>query len=109
MGKGLIFVYSNPVSPEKEDEYNAWGNGVHADELLEAPSVRSVSRYKVSDTQLPGVPSPDYRYLCVYELDDLDRGFREMHQIFLRTTPSDAIDPARTLSVKFEEVHDYRK
>lgn len=109
MGKGKVFVYSNPVSAEKEDEYNRWGNGIHADELSEAPHVRSVTRYRVSDHQIPGVPPPPYRYICVYDLDDLEKGFAEMKAISMRATQSDAIDPSKTLSVLFEEIHDYRK
>lgn len=71
MPKGILFVQSNPASPDREDEFNAWYSGVHIPEVCDVPGVTGASRYKVSDAS-PGGPG-DNAYSAVYELeaDDL--------------------------------------
>ena len=49
MKPGLVFVYSNAISDEKEAEYNEWYNGIHAEECC-VPGVRRLKRYKLADT-----------------------------------------------------------
>lgn len=106
MAKGVIMVFSNPASPEVEDEYNQWYNGIHYDELTAPDGVRAARRFRVSETQVPGNDAPVYQYLSIYELDDIERDFPAMRGI--KTTPSDAIHADRR-QVIFEEIHNFRK
>ena len=107
MGKGVIAVWSNPISDDKEAEYNAWYNGIHISELTAGNQCRRVTRYKVSDTtQMPGAPAPAHKYLAIYEFDDLDAGFAEMAAI--ETTPG-PINLDNNRITLFEQVHDHAK
>jgi hypothetical protein len=76
--KGILFVQSNPASPEREDEYNAWYSGVHIPEVCDVPGVTGASRYKMSDVT-PAAPGTNV-YAAVYELeaDDLSAVFGEI-------------------------------
>jgi hypothetical protein len=70
---GAVFlVFSDPV-PGREDEYNAWYQGAHLEDVLAVPGFVAARRYAVTDVNMLGrewvVPS---KYLCVYELDVQD-------------------------------------
>lgn len=106
MAKGVIMVFSNPASPDKEDEYNDWYSGIHFDELTAPEGVRAARRFRVSQTQVPGNAEPHYQYLSIYELDDISRDFPDMRNV--KTTPSDAIHVDRR-QIIFEEIHSFRK
>lgn len=106
MTKGIIMVFSGPVSPDKEAEYNEWYSGLHIEELSAPEGVRVVTRYKLSDTQIPGNEMPDYKYLSIYEIDDVGRDFPAMRDI--KTTPSDAIHPVRKQLI-YEQVSKFEK
>jgi len=67
MAKAIIAVYSNPSSPELEDEFNTWYDQVHLKELLAVPGVTKATRYRLADGVNPG--TPEHRYLALYELD----------------------------------------
>jgi hypothetical protein len=93
MGKGVMLVWSNPESPGKEAEYNRWYNEIHIPELTENGLCRRVTRYKVSDdTQMPGAAGSPYRYLAVYEFDDLAAGIAGLGRRAKPSTPG-PIDP----------------
>lgn len=71
MPKGILFVQSNPASPDREDEYNAWYSGVHIPEVRDVPGVTGASRYKVSDATPAGSGSNGYAAVYELEADDL--------------------------------------
>ena len=107
MGKGVIAVWSNPISADKDAEYNEWYNGIHINELTSGKGCRRVTRYKVSDsTQMPGAAAALHKYLAVYEFDDLEAGFAEMAAI--ETTPG-PIDLTNNRITLFEQIHDHGK
>lgn len=106
MTKGVIMVFSNPVSEEREDEYNDWYSGIHFDELCAPEGVRAAKRFELFETQIPGNPPYPFKYLSVYELDDLDTAYPAMRA--LKTTPSDAIHPERR-QIIFKEIHSFTK
>jgi hypothetical protein len=60
-------VFSNPSSPEQEDEYNAWYNDMHLKELVEVPGVVGATRYKLAEGA--GTAPSEHRYLAVYEVE----------------------------------------
>ena len=61
-----MVVFSNPASPEVEDEYNRWYDEDHLPLVRSAPGVVGATRYR-----LDGDPrhAPEHRYLAVYEID----------------------------------------
>ena len=88
MPRGILVVRSRPVSPDREDEYNAWYRGVHVDELLQVPGFVSARRFRrVGDGEID--------YLAVYEVEaeDLVAPLQELRRRSAagETTRSDAI------------------
>jgi hypothetical protein len=66
--KTLYVVFGNPVTPEREGEFNEWYEGTHIPDVLKLPGVLSAQRYKVSP--LDGVPAgPKFSYMTVYEIE----------------------------------------
>lgn len=88
MPRGVLVVRSRPVSPEREDEYNAWYSGVHVTELLQVPGFVSARRFR-------RVSEGGTEYLAVYEVeaDDLAAPLQELRRRSAagETTRSDAI------------------
>jgi hypothetical protein len=81
MPSALMVVGSNPVSPEREDEYNRWYVEEHFPDILAVAGFDKARRYALSpvrpmaDTE----PSP-YGYLAIYEVeaDDLAQAGRDL-------------------------------
>jgi hypothetical protein len=66
--KTLYVVFGNPVTPEREAEFNEWYEETHIPDVLKLPGVLSAQRYKVSP--LDGVPgAPKFSYMTVYEIE----------------------------------------
>lgn len=108
MGKGVMLVWSNPESADKEAEYNRWYNDIHIPEMTESGHCKRVTRYKVSaDTQMPGAAASPYSYLAVYEFDDLLGGLDGMRNRTKPSTPG-PIDP-NTKRALFEGVFDFAR
>jgi hypothetical protein len=55
-----VIVYTSPVVG-REDEYNAWYDGIHLPEFCALPGVISGRRFKVAEEGKP-------RYAAIYEL-----------------------------------------
>ncbi len=76
-----MVVGSNPVSPEREAEFNRWYVEEHLDDVLAVAGFTAARRYRQSpvrpmaDTE----PSP-YGYLAIYEVeaDDLEVAGRDL-------------------------------
>ncbi len=60
-GAPYVLTVRVDVSPEKEDEFNAWYNEDHIPALVKVEGVRSAKRYRAVE----GTP----KYLAVYELE----------------------------------------
>jgi hypothetical protein len=81
MPSALMVVGSNPVAPEREDEYNRWYVDEHLADVLAVAGFTAARRYAQSpvrpmaDTE----PSP-YCYLAIYEVeaDDLGQAGRDL-------------------------------
>jgi hypothetical protein len=67
MSEPIMAVFSNPTTPEQEEEYNTWYNGVHLKDLLAIPGVVGATRYKL--TQSPGAAAPEHRYVALYQIE----------------------------------------
>lgn len=66
----LLLVTTNPVSPDKEQEFNTWYNETHIPEIVERiPGITGARRYEAASSN---AAVPDHRYLAIYEIDDPD-------------------------------------
>lgn len=73
--KGLLVVFMR-AKAGREDEFNEWYNS-HLDLICEPEGIVSASRYRLSQTQLPGqVHENDYA--TIYELEDPEAAIARM-------------------------------
>jgi hypothetical protein len=82
MAKGIMVVESNPVSPEREAEYNEFYDNVHLGEVCATPGIVSARRYKLHDGTGASADPSRPQYLAIYELegDDLGQILKELRQ-----------------------------
>lgn len=62
-GRGIFLVYTD-IDPKYEEEFNAWYNTEHLQELLALPGFLDAARYEATK----GGP----KYLAVYELENVE-------------------------------------
>jgi hypothetical protein len=99
MPKGVFVAITNPVSPEREAEYNEWYEGTHIHEVLAVDGFKSARRYKAVDGESP-------RYMAVYEVEADDLGAM-MQKLMAagqagKLTQSDASDRSLTSTRTYE-------
>jgi hypothetical protein len=63
MARGILYVESRPVSPERAEEYNKWYDEVHIPEIVALDGFVSARRF---------APNGDGPYLAIYEIDAPD-------------------------------------
>jgi hypothetical protein len=92
---GSIFMaLTNSVSAERDAEFNEWYNGVHSNDLLSLPTMRSMTRYRAVRQITPGGAEPSHQYLALYHLDDPEAAYRALVERRASFTMTDAIaDP----------------
>jgi hypothetical protein len=81
MAKGVMLVFTNPASADREDEYNKWYNEQHALDVVAIPGFVTAQRfvkndlplYRMVDLQVP-------KYLVIYKVvtADVEAVFTEM-------------------------------
>ncbi|MCV7377674.1 hypothetical protein BST11_03360 [Mycobacterium alsense] len=90
MAKGIMYVESQPSSPDREQEYNTWYDEVHLPELLKIDGIVSARRLRPVDGKGP--------YVAIYEIegDDLQAVLDNMIASSGQLHMSDALqlDPA---------------
>ena len=64
MARGIILVESRPSSPDRDQEYNSWYDGVHLRELLALDGFVSARRFRPVDGEGP--------YVAIYEIEGDD-------------------------------------
>jgi hypothetical protein len=78
MPNNVLLVSCNPKSAEREEEFNAWFNNFHLQQVLKAPGIVAATRYKVSHVQMewmipmakaPQWPYGKHVYLNIYEIE----------------------------------------
>jgi hypothetical protein len=99
----VYLVFTNPVSEEREDEYNEYYSDVHAPEVVQSHGFVSARRFRLSDAQQPAGVLAQYKYVTIYELDsdDLPATF-EQHAARRQAgslTHSDSIAPGSSYAV----------
>ncbi|QKT08817.1 hypothetical protein HUN08_17595 [Gordonia sp. X0973] len=61
-------VFTNPTTPEDEDEFNRWYDDQHIPDLLRILGIESAQRFRLTEQQRGAGPYP-YKYLCLYHCD----------------------------------------
>ena len=105
MSKGLLLVFTQPVSADRAADYNDWYDNVHLHDLVAVQGVVSASRYQVSDTQLLPEATPDGPpYLAIYEIeaDDPAAVLAAIREGGFR--PGDALDGATVQALFVEQI-----
>ena len=66
MPRGIIYLETRPVSPDREEDYHNWYNDTHLAEIVSVEGIVSARRFAPMDGNGP--------YIAIYELDcdDLD-------------------------------------
>lgn len=66
MARGIIYVETMPVSPDREAEYHTWYNDTHLAEICSVDGIVSARRFAATDGTGP--------FVAIYEVDgdDLD-------------------------------------
>ena len=66
MPKGIIYLETMPVSPDRVEEYHKWYNDTHLAEICSVDGIVSARRFAPTDGKGP--------FIAIYELDcdDLD-------------------------------------
>ncbi|MDF3309672.1 hypothetical protein P3H15_32150 [Rhodococcus sp. T2V] len=73
MPKAELMVFSSPVSPEREADFNQWYDEVHTPDVLAVPGVIAASRLVASDVQPTPEPCPGgHRHLVIYTIEAPD-------------------------------------
>jgi hypothetical protein len=64
MPKGIMYVESMPVSPDREADYQKWYNDTHLAEIVSVDGIVSARRFAPIDGNGP--------FIAIYELDSDD-------------------------------------
>ncbi len=72
MTKAVFVVYSQPATPEREDEYNDWYDNTHLRQVCETDGVTNATRFYLTGDAAPAGLPP---YLALYEIDSDDPDF----------------------------------
>ena len=105
MAKGILLALTNPVSPEREDEFNHWYNEVHGVEATGFAGFQSMTRYRLKAQVVPPSDKPKFSYLAFYELDDIDKAFKSLAEGASKFSMSDSVDLQGALGMVFEKIY----
>jgi hypothetical protein len=80
MPKAVFVVFTRPVDPSREAEYNDWYTNVHVPEVTQVPGIVSARRLTLSKAQQRELDPAPKEYLALYEFDsdDLEGVLAEM-------------------------------
>ena len=75
MPRGIIYLETMPVSPDREPDYHKWYNDVHLAEIVSVDGIVSARRFAPIDGKGP--------FIAIYELDcdDLDAVVQRLGQL----------------------------
>ena len=75
MPKGIIYLETMPVSPDKEADYHKWYNDTHLEQICSVDGIVSARRFAPTDGNGP--------FIAIYELDcdDLDAVVQRMGEL----------------------------
>jgi len=89
MPRAVFVVFTNPASPDQEDQYNEFYDNTHVPEVCQTPGFVSGRRYRISDARKPVGAVGDYGHLAIYEIetDDLAATFEALNAAGPTMTP----------------------
>jgi hypothetical protein len=108
MTKGVLVALTNPVSIDREDEFNHWYNIIHGSEVTTLKGFAAMTRYKAKAQAVPPAESPTFRYLALYDLDDVDQALRSLAEGADKFQMSDSVDLENALGIGFEQIFSTR-
>jgi hypothetical protein len=75
MPRGIIYLETRPVSPDREEDYHKWYNDTHLAEVVSVEGIVSARRFAPIDGNGP--------FIAIYELDcdDLDAVVARMREL----------------------------
>jgi hypothetical protein len=104
MSKGLLMALSNPISPDREQEFNDWYDNIHTAEVTSLPGIVAVTRYRTIVQLSPPAEQPAYRYLAIYELDDINTAVHALQNATSQLNMSDSMDLQAAQVMAYETV-----
>jgi hypothetical protein len=104
MANKIFITLSSPIAPEQDGEFNEWYDTVHRKEILAMDGFVAMERYRTASQFMPPAASPDYQYLAIYEVEDLDLAMRSMKEGQANFTLSDSFDPAGAFGMSLEKI-----
>jgi hypothetical protein len=101
-----MVVETNPVSPEREAEYNDFYDNIHLGEVCAVPGIVSARRYKLHDSGGPVADPSQPQYVAIYQLeaDDLGEVLAELRQRGAKgeIRRNDALDRSQTVTTVYQ-------
>jgi hypothetical protein len=104
MAKSILISFTNTTSDERDAELNEWYDNVHSAEMTALDGIRNITRYRAVTQVIPPGTKPAYRYIAVYELDDMDRALQSLAKHSSSFSMSDAVDFGHASAVAFEQI-----
>src|SRR5882672_11846828 len=107
MGRIILAVFTNPVSSDRDSDFNEWYDNTHMKDVLKVPGYIAATRFKLLDKSIiVGAELPHQSYLAIYELetDNVDKAAEQLQAavqgggMFI----SDSLDPS-TIRANFYE------
>jgi len=69
LSAGIVLVFSNSRSIDKDPDLNRWYNDMHVDDMLSTGFFHAGHRYRSSVETMPSRYDVRYQYLAIYETD----------------------------------------
>jgi hypothetical protein len=101
MTRGVLYVASRPVSPEREEEYNDWYDNVHLADVCAVPGFLGARRYD---------PVGNGPHVAIYDIEGEDLGaiagemFARVGDGRIAISDAMATDPAPEVRILAERV-----
>ena len=102
MANKILIALSNPISVDREDEFNDWYDRVHGKEVTRLAGIRNITRYRAKAQVVPPGGQLTYRYLALYEVDDGDVALAALADSAGKFSMSDSIDLEGACAMMFE-------
>ena len=109
MSDKILISLSNPISPDRDAEFNEWFNNVHGAEVTSLKGFRNMTRYRAVAQVVPPAEQPSYRYLAFYELDDVADAVESLTEGAKNFDMTDALDFSSATGIAFEKIFTTKK
>lgn len=106
MPSAVLIVYTNPISPDREADFNAWYDRTHLPQVLGVDGFVAASRYRVADAQAKGTPPSAHRFMSIYEVetDDLQGALDTLMRSAKSLDMGDSLDWSTAAATLWEQI-----